>query len=69
MQAAHNTNLLMLPASLEFAATKVGGAKTSMYSASSAKRSAPKLANIPVKPKKSAAKLKTNVNAVKKPNA
>lgn len=69
MQAAHNTNLLMLPASLKFAATKVGGAKTSMYSASSAKRSAPKLANIPVKPKKSAAKLTTNVNAVKKPNA
>ena len=69
MQAAHNTNLLMLPASLKFAATKVGGAKTSMYSASSAKRSAPKLANIPVKPKKSAAKLTTNVNAVKTPNA
>lgn len=69
MQAAHNTNLLMLPASLKFAATKVGGAKTSMYSASSAKRSTPKLANIPVKPKKSAAKLTTNVNAVKKPNA
>lgn len=69
MQAAHNTNLLMLPASLKFAATKVGGAKTSMYSASSAKRSTPKLANIPVKPKKSAAKLTTNVNAVKTPNA
>lgn len=69
MQAAHNTNLLMLPASLKFAATKVGGAKTSMYSASSAKRSTPKLANIPVKPKKSAAKLTTSVNAVKTPNA
>lgn len=69
MQTAHNTNLLMLPASLKFAATKVGGAKTSIYSASSAKRSTPKLANIPVKPKKSATKLTTNVNAVKKPNA
>jgi hypothetical protein len=69
MQAAHNTNLLMLPASLKFAATKVGGAKTSLYSASSAKRSTPKLANIPVKPKKSAAKLTTSVNAVKTPNA
>ena len=69
IQAAHNTNSLMLPASLKFAATKVGGAKTSIYSASSAKRSTPKLANIPVKPKKSAAKLTTNVNAVKKPNA
>lgn len=69
MQTAHNTNLLMLPASLKFAATKVGGAKTSIYSASSAKRSTPKLANIPVKPKKSAAKLTTSVNAVKTPNA